>query len=685
MRGSRFHAGALLALLLTLPPLASAATEQRYSALFQGQPGGQMVTRVDADGRVSVDYSYRDNGRGPDLKESFAVDAAGVPVSYQGNGTSTFGGAINERFSLAAGTLEWEALVDRGRQPVPATTLYLPIEASPEYMAQLVRALQRQPEGRAPTLGGGQFSVERLARHTLGGAQAPLEVGLYALTGIGFAPQYLWLREDGSQALFAEVDAGWALIEQGFEADAKALLARQQQARAERGQVLRERLAKPLPGLTVIRNVRWFDTRAAVMRGPSDVLLFAGRISAINPVGSTPQDVAQSIDGSGRTLLPGLFDMHAHIGPDDLLLHLAGGVTSVRDVGNDNEDLARIKARVDAGQWAGPRITANGFIEGRSAFSSMGGIVVDDLDAAKRAVDWYAERGYGQLKLYNSFKPEWVKPITAYAHAKGLRVGGHIPAFMRAEQAVAAGYDEVHHINQLFLNFLVDADTDTRTLQRFYLVAEKAQAIDLDGPRVKSFLKLLRQRGTVIDPTVGIFDTMFRQRNGEPNPSYASVADHLPLAVQRSLRSAEMDVNADNAARYKASYETLLSFVGRLFQAGVPLVAGTDDVPGFTLHHELLQYVKAGIPPAQVLKIATFNGARYTRTAHETGSIEPGKRADLLLIDGDPSQQIEDIRKASLVIQGSVAYEPAAIYEAVGVRPFAAGAAIVAGNSKAAR
>jgi imidazolonepropionase-like amidohydrolase len=120
----------------------------------------------------------------------------------------------------------------------------------------------------------------------------------------------------------------------------------------------------------------------------------------------------------------------------------------------------------------------------------------------------------------------------------------------------------------------------------------------------------------------------------------------------------------------------MLELIGRMHKAGVPLLAGTDNWAGFALHRELELYVKAGIPAAEVLRIATWNGARYTGTAAQSGSIEPGKQADLVLVDGDPSVDISDIRKISLVLKGGVAFAPAEMYEAVGVRPFVPAAAI---------
>ena len=669
--------------LIPLP--AHADSETRYTVTIQTQVGGQLLRRVDNQGTVRSTFSYRDNGRGPDMQEDYTLGAGGTVQSYRVDGKSTFGGEIKESFQRNEGRVAWLSTVDRGEQAASTDALYLPVEYTPAWFAQLVRTVWAQPGHTAPALPNGRFTVERIDTLSVrGGTGAStgntsgttVQVGLYALIGADLTPSYTWLREDGEQALFAAVWPGWELVEQGFEDQGAMLIERQQRAQKERLGALATKLAQPLPGLTVIRNVRWFDAEAARMRGPADVTVFDGHIGAVLAAGTGPSDAQQSIDGTGKTLLPGLFDMHGHVWPDQGLLHLAAGVTTVRDMGNVNTALLPLKARFDSGSELGPRIVPLGFIEGKSPFSSNLGILAATLEDAKRAVDWYAARGYRQLKLYNSIKPEWVQPLTTYAHARGLRVGGHIPAFMRAEQAVQGGFDEINHINQVMLNFFVRPENDTRTLLRFTLVGDEAGKVQLDGPRVKTFLALLRKHGTVVDATLGTFEAMFNQRNGQIDPSLVAIAEHLPVALQRSALSNSMDINDANAQRYRQSYANMVALVGRMHRAGVPLLAGTDNFAGFALHRELELYVKAGIPAAEVLKIATYNGAKYTGTWASSGSIEPGKRADLVLVDGDPAQRIEDIRRVSLVIKGGVALAPDAAYEALGIKPFVAAATV---------
>src|SRR5258705_5892365 len=185
-----------------------------------------------------------------------------------------------------------------------------------------------------------------------------------------------------------------------------------------------------------------------------------------------------------------------------------------------------------------------------------------------------------------------------------MRVSGRIPAFMRAEEAVRAGYDEIQHINQVMLNFLVKPEDDTRTLLRFYLIGDNASQIDLESDDAKAFFQLLVARGTVVDTTIATFEPMFTQLQGESNPAFRKVASHVPPILQRNWLVNSMDINAANVARFRNSYAKLMELTRRLYAAGIPLVAGTDNIACFTLHRELELYVQARIGASQALQIS---------------------------------------------------------------------------------
>jgi hypothetical protein len=264
-----------------------------------------------------------------------------------------------------------------------------------------------------------------------------------------------------------------------------------------------------------------------------------------------------------------------------------------------------------------------------------------------------------------------------------MRVSGHVPAGLRAQQALDAGYDEIQHINQVLLNFFVKPDTETRNLNRFVLPAEKVADLDFNSKPVRDFVAQLAKKQIAIDPTLSAF-AFLKQRDGDVNEPYADFAANMPPDVARGFSVGTMKIDgAEQLKRYEKSYAKMVDFVGVMYRAGVPIVAGTDDVAGFTLHSELALLVKAGLTPAQALQVATRNGARYTRTSNDRGSIVPGKLADLVLVDGDPTRDIKDLRKVSAVITRGFVIYPSEIDAELGIAPFVKDAPRVAGSGLA--
>ncbi|HEX2120727.1 MAG TPA: amidohydrolase family protein, partial [Thermoanaerobaculia bacterium] len=287
-------------------------------------------------------------------------------------------------------------------------------------------------------------------------------------------------------------------------------------------------------------------------------------------------------------------------------------------------------------------------------------------EEAKKAIDFLVSRNYDGLKIYSSIKPELVPFMTRYAHEKGLRVSGHIPAGMTAEKAVDAGYDEIQHVNMLMLNFMPDV-TDTRTPARFTEPAKRGADLDLKSPEVQRFIAKLKAKGIVVDPTVTTFEGLFTAGQGELDPSYAMIAHRLPPQMRRYLLTGGLPAPEGMRERYKASHRRMVDWVGELYRNGVTVVAGTDGLAGFTLHRELERYVSAGIPAPEVLRIATLVPAQVLKREQDLGTIEPGKLADFIIVDGDPTRNISDIRKVVRVVKDGKLFDPVAIYRELGV------------------
>ena len=672
LRPSRLASPVALFAALLVAPLVHAETLRYVVQMEDGSIAGRQVVTHRDDGLTTVDFGYKDNGRGPDIIEEYRLAPDGTYASYHARGTTTFGAKVDESFKREGSDARWKSTSDSGQVSVEGTALYSSLAGTGDGFSVALAALAKRPDGRLPLIPGGTLSMRKLGDAQVTRGSERRDVQLVMLTGVGLTPQFVWATADAAPRLFAYLVPGYLrIVEEGWQDNAPLLTKRQLEAEAASLVALEQRVAHPLEGLTLIRNARVFDSEHATLGEPSDVYAFRGRITRVVPASTADLDADHVVDAGGRVLLPGLFDMHTHVSRWDGGLHLAAGVTTVRDLGNDNASVQDMISAEAAGTLLMPRIVPAGYIEGKSPFSSTGGFVVADLAGARSAIDWYARRGYPQIKIYNSFPKDVLAETVAYAHAQGLRVSGHVPAFLRAQDVVEAGFDELQHVNQLLLNFFVTPKTDTRTLERFYLVAEKTASLDLDSKPVQDFIALLSSRQVVVDPTLVAFDFL-RQRPGQLSPAYAAVADHVPPDLRRSFSVAEMNIPDDRtAARYEQSYAKSVEFVGRLYRAGVPIVAGTDELPGFAFQRELELYVQAGLTPAQALQVATWNGAKYSRVLGDRGSIAPGKASDFVLVDGDPTRDIGAIRRIALVVKGDRAFYPSEIYTELGVKPFA--------------
>jgi imidazolonepropionase-like amidohydrolase len=186
---------------------------------------------------------------------------------------------------------------------------------------------------------------------------------------------------------------------------------------------------------------------------------------------------------------------------------------------------------------------------------------------------------------------------------------------------------------------------------------------------VQAFVRLLQEHHTVVDPTVTIFEQMFVARPGTVAPSMAEAADRLPAQIRRGQLSGGLPVPPGMDQRYRDSFQAVLRMLKLLYDAGITIVPGTDDLAGFTLHRELENYVAAGIPAPRVLQMATLGSARVMKHDDLRGSITPGKLADVILVDGDPAGRISDIRRVVTVIKDGTVYDAGALYQALGVLP----------------
>jgi imidazolonepropionase-like amidohydrolase len=632
----------------------------RYAVITVGRPSGEGEVQILADGTRRTHFTFNDRGRGPDVRTELRVDAAGAPRFFRATGHAYEKQPVDEKLDERGGQLAWSSPSERGQAPA-GSGFYLPIDDA--LGTSLVRALLRAPGRRLRLLPAGEAWIEAEAEVVLDGRR----LRQVAIAGLGFAPQLVWLDGDGE--LFASASSWISVVREGAAALIPRLLAADQRWSAARAAGLAAKLARrpPAAGLA-ITHARVFDAERRAIVPDATVIVAGDRIAAVGDASTKIPAGAQVIDARGRTLLPGLWDMHVHLQDGGGVLALAAGVTTVRDLGNDAGELGARIARIAAGTELGPTVLRAGIIDGPGKLAAPTGVLAGTPDEARAAVRRYAELGATQIKIYSSVAPELVPVIAAAAHERGLRVSGHVPSGMTAAQAVEAGFDELQHANFLFLQFLAGPTDDTRTPLRFVRVAERGGSLDLGGADVRAFLDLLAARRTVVDPTLAIFEGLFTNDPGELDPIAAPLAGRLPAQVERGARGGGLPAPGGKRATYRASYDAMLRMVKRVFDRGVPIVAGTD-MGGLAYPRELELYVKAGIPAPDVLALATLGAARVMGQDRDAGSIAAGKRADLVLVDGDPTRDISAVRNADVVVCRGVVYDPAELLASAGVAP----------------
>lgn len=670
------HRSAFVTLLLILlsallagavPAASQEAPDRRWVVLIQGNLAGEMTLRKEgADQIWSV--RFNDRGRGPDLGSRISYGADGTPVKIETDGHDYLKAPVRERFVRDGTRARWETGDGNGERWVEGSAFYLSADSGAPEQALLARALLGAPGRTMALLPEGEAHAEILGRREVGVGDRLEDLIHVAITGLGFTPQTLWLDDKG--ALFAVLDGWFTVIPEGWEPVAEILRSADEAAEQRFFAELPERLARR-PDTFALVGAAVVDVDKGRLLPSQTVVVDGDRILAVGPSGSFPiPEGMERIDARGKTLLPGLWDMHVHLAPVDGVLNLAAGVTSVRDMANDMDRVTGLAHAWDRrGEALGPRVILAGILDGPGPYAGPTTALVETEEEVKKWVGRYADRGYEQVKLYSSLDPRLVPAIVRAARAHGLRVSGHVPQGLSVPEAVALGFQEIQHINYLFLSLWADEEgLDTRTPARFTVVAERAAGVDLGSEPVRALVQRLADRGVVVDPTVAIFESMLTTRPGEVQAAYRPVADRLPVQVRRGMVGGGLEASGELAETYRRSFRKMLDLVAALYQTGVPLVAGTDALAGFTLHRELELYVEAGIPAPKVLRLATLGAAEITGRADRLGSIEEGKLADLILVDGDPTRDISAIRNVELVIKDGMVLDPDALYAAVGVR-----------------
>ena len=510
-------------------------------------------------------------------------------------------------------------------------------------------------------LPNGSVQIRLTAKDTFGSRT----LDRYSVSGLVWGLETVWMDSKNQLAAVMTRDAEF----DHFEAVAPEYKEFLPRFAGLAGQDATEELAKTISSLgmkqskgTALVGGRLFDGQHVVENGY--VLMQGDRITSCGPyIGKKKFPVGtQVIDVHGKTMMPGLWDMHAHYeqaewGP----CYLAAGVTTVRDCGNVFEFITEVRDALDHGQGVGPRLILAGLVDGDGPFS-LGINRVNSADDAVSMVQKYKSAGFQQMKIYSSVKLDNVRAICEAAHKAGMTVTGHIPNGMTTRQGIEAGMDQINHINYL-LAYMFEKDGEQPNSLKDVIAA--MGTFDPNSSDSREKLRFLVDHKVVVDDTAALSE-LFMHNSSARASTFEPGITKVPTELSAPMNSMAAGGNANSAKLL----EFTIRLIGILHKAGVPIIAGTDQaVPGHSLHRELELYVKAGMSPLEALQAATTVPAKAMKMDGRTGWIKPGYAADVIVIDGNPTKHIEDSRKVSMVFSQGRKYDPAKLWRAIGFTP----------------
>ncbi len=599
-----------------------------------------------------------------EVESATKIGADGMPAAITVRGFSPQGDA-GETFAVSGRTASWKSQIDAGSAPYAAPAFYAAMGGPMALNGQLLEAILASPDKSLAMLPGGRATAKPLTTIEVGEGAARQTLTGWAISGLGTTPIPIWADANGK---FFGVTFGMGWLPAGYEKDMPRMEAAQVTALAADAPARVKALLKTPDGPVAFTHVRLFDADALVFRPDQTVVVDKGLIVKVGAAAKTPTGKAMIIDGTGKTLVPGLWDAHMHVGDDFTgTQELSLGITSVRDPGNNDVQTIERARRRAAGELLMPNVYASSLIDGKGPNTAQVANVVTSEAEAIAAVKKAKAGGFIGVKFYGTFDPKWLKPAIAEAHRLGLHVHGHVPLGIRPMVAINAGYDEITHINWVIMQAMPDSViAASNGIMRFEGPGRYAKDVDLDAEPMKTMVATMAKRKIANDPTLVTFEGLYVPDNGDLSPAYAPFAGTMPPTTERGFRSGGFAVPKDlTRADYRASFAKMKQLVVKMQRAGVPIVAGTDG-SGIEIIRELELYVEAGMTPGEALATATINPARLVGMATKTGSIKVGKAADMVLVEGDPSVRIGDLRQTRTVMLGGKLLDADALRTAAG-------------------
>jgi imidazolonepropionase-like amidohydrolase len=635
------------------------------------QPIGEETYQITREGEslsVKMDFKFTDRGSPVPLTAAFRSANDLTPTAFEIKGKNSRLSTIDEAVEVQP---EKVRLRDRDKwteaaRPKQFFTIAGYAPATMQMLMVRYWATHGSP-AELDTLPSGRVKIEPRGQDAISVNGKNETLDRFTVEGLIWGRETLWFDSSRNLVAAVTIDAEFdhfEAIKEGYE----SALGKFVGLSGSDGMAALAEISKGISGsrsdsIALVGGTLIDGTGSEPVRD-SVVVIEKGRITAVGPRGKVkiPRD-ATKVDARGKTVLPGLWDMHAHFeqvewGP----IYLAAGATTVRDCGNEFEFITAVRDAIKNGKGLGPRLLLAGIVDGSSSFT-IGVERVDTPEQAKMWVDRYHDAGFQQMKIYSSVKIEELKAVAAEAHRLGMSVTGHVPEGITTLEAVEAGQDQINHI-QYIVTMMVPPPAEGATrADRLKSIAD----LDLGSPLAQKALAFLVEHGTVVDPTLAIFEFETASTAKPPasfEPGVDKIAPELaPIFKDVGPPSPLADVQEEMFAK-------LVAVTGALHKAGVPIVAGTDQmIPGHSLHREMELYVQAGFTPMEAIQAATIVPARVMGLDKEVGTVEAGKRADVILVDGNPLESIRNIRNVKYVITDGKMYDCAELWRSVGFKP----------------
>jgi imidazolonepropionase-like amidohydrolase len=579
-------------------------------------------------------------------QHAVAVEGATPPAPDSGSLTEIKGNAVSAREGSVSRSFVKPAVAFTGFANMPAA-------------AQMLMMRYWERHGRPSHLpllraGAKALPVEiKLVGHEAFPAHGQVvRLTRYTVANLIFGREILWMNDSNRVAAIMTFAGGLPqeeVLDEYASAFDQLVESGVRQEMLDLDELDRAVQAKAIGSFAIV-GARLIDATGAPAIENSVVLVRDGKIAAAG----TAQAVAvppgmRVIHAEGKSLLPGLWEMHSHysgieFGP----ALLAAGITTVRDCGGEFQFLTAVRHAIDTQHALGPRLLLAGLIDSGGPLA-FGAVDVNTSAQAIHAVDMYANAHFEQIKVNTQIQPDILRTIADEAHRRGMTVTGHVPAAVNAFEGIADGMDQINHLQFVIRTMNPDGGVGP---------------VDLNSERSKKLIALLVEKQIVVDPTDGWGEMAAHTKNLDPT-TFEPGLSAAPFTL--SSRFQAMGVPIAGEAKFRERMEVNRVVTGALFKAGVLIVPGSDtNLQGYGLDRELELYVQAGMTPMQAIQSATIVSARAMKLEADSGTIEAGKRADLVLVDGNPLVNISDLRRVVSVVANGRLYDSRELGRSVG-------------------